>query len=240
MNETNSLKQSAPIHDELFYWENIVFLVENTLFKAPRYHFENFSEVFKTMFTLPHRDGVGVDGSSDEYPLVLQDITAQEFRSLLNVMLHLELPLLTNEAWLDVLKLSNMWRLVNIRNIAIRELSNRDDMSFVDNIVWGRCYKVAAWVIKGYSGLIDRGEVVSLEEAVRIGIQATLNIWRSQSLFGRYSGRSYRPGGSSNAVLDVFEEEIREVRREQAEYGPEELVPTRPSSPGKPSDPQWF
>ncbi len=27
MNETKSLNQSTPIHDELFYWENVVFLV---------------------------------------------------------------------------------------------------------------------------------------------------------------------------------------------------------------------
>ncbi|KAK0226453.1 hypothetical protein IW262DRAFT_1431442 [Armillaria fumosa] len=231
MNETTSLNQKASIHDDVFYWENVVFLVENTLFKVPRYHFESFSEVFKTMFTLPHGDGVNIDGSSDEYPLVLQGVKAQEFRSLLNVMLHPELPLLTTEAWLDVLKLSNMWRLVNIRNLAIRELSNRNDISFIDNILWGRCYKVAAWIIKGYSGLIDRGDVVSLDEAVRIGIQATLGIWRSQKLSGGFSRSRQPPGGSSDMALEVFEEEIREVRREQAEYGPEELVPTRPSSP---------
>ncbi|KAK0494947.1 hypothetical protein EDD18DRAFT_1076390, partial [Armillaria luteobubalina] len=155
--------------------------VENT-FEVPRYHFESFSEFFKTMFTLPHGDGVNVDGSSDEYPLVLQGVKAQGFRSLLNVMLHpsfRELPLLATEAWLDVLKLSNMWRLVNIRNLAIRELSNRNDISFVDNIVWGRCYKVAAWITKGYVGLINRGDVVSLEEGVRIGMQATLGIWEN-------------------------------------------------------------
>ncbi|KAK0241215.1 hypothetical protein EDD85DRAFT_392917 [Armillaria nabsnona] len=88
MNETKSLNQSTPIHDELFYWENVVFLVENTLFDVPRYHFESFSEVFKTMFTLPHGDGVIVDGLSDDYPRVLQGVTAHELRSLLNLMLH--------------------------------------------------------------------------------------------------------------------------------------------------------
>ncbi len=40
------------------------------------------------MFTLPRGDSLNADGSSDKHPLVLQGVTALEFRSLLNVMLH--------------------------------------------------------------------------------------------------------------------------------------------------------
>ncbi|KAK0241214.1 hypothetical protein EDD85DRAFT_743145, partial [Armillaria nabsnona] len=158
------------IHDEVFYWNNIVFLVENTLFNVPRYHFENFSEVFKTMFALPQSDNVSVDGSSDEHPLVLHGVTAQEFRSLLSAMLLPEPPLMKKEAWIAVLKLSNMWRLLEVRNIALRQLNSGDDkLSHIEKIVWGRDYKVADWVITGYGGLIDRGEVLSLDEGARIG-----------------------------------------------------------------------
>ncbi|KAK0454435.1 hypothetical protein EV421DRAFT_1896359 [Armillaria borealis] len=226
MSETKSLNQSTPIHDELFYWENVVFLVENTLFNVPRYHFENFSEVFKTC-SLCRTDMASM----------LMD---QEFGSLLNVMLHPEPPLLTKEAWLDALKLSNMWRLVNIRNIAIRQLSNREDMSFTDKIVWGRCYKVADWMITGYSSLIDRGDVISLEEGVRIGVPGTLGIWRSQNV-SRGDPLGYW-GHTTAIVLGIFEEEIKDVRREAAGYGPEEeaeyglqeLAPSRSPSPESP------
>ncbi|SJL01258.1 uncharacterized protein ARMOST_04576 [Armillaria ostoyae] len=220
MNKTESSNHSEPIRDKDFYLEYVVFLAENTLFNVPRYHFENFSEVFTTMYTLPHGDSLNADGSSDEHPLVLQGVTAQEFRSLLNVMLHPKsLPQLTKEGWLDVLKLSNMWRLSYIRNfIAIRKLNRRKDMSFTDKIVWGRCYKVADWMIAGYSGLIDRGDVLSLDEGVRIGVPGTLGIWRAQKVSG---------GGNDTraTVLEIFEEEIRDVQREDDEYG------SRPSSP---------
>ncbi|KAK0195927.1 hypothetical protein F5146DRAFT_894508, partial [Armillaria mellea] len=156
--------------DEVFYWNNVVFLVENTLFNVPRYHFENFSEVFKTTFSLPQSDNVTVDGSSDEHPFVLQGITAEEFRSLLNVMLLPEPPLLKKEAWIAALKLSNMWRLLKVRDIAIRQLnSGNDKLSHIEKIVWGREYKVSDWVAKGYVGLIDRGEVLSLDEGAQIG-----------------------------------------------------------------------
>ncbi len=140
------------------------------------------------------------------------------------------LPQLTKEGWLDALKLSNMWRLINIRNIAIRQLSNREDMSFTDKIVWGRCYKVVDWMIAGYSGLIDRGDVLSLDEGVRIGVPGTLGIWRSQNVSG--GGNRYGRGDTRATVLETFEEEIRDVRREEAEYGSRESAdPSRPPSP---------
>ncbi|SJK98059.1 uncharacterized protein ARMOST_01316 [Armillaria ostoyae] len=210
------LNQSTPIHDEVFYWRNVVFLVEETLFNVPRYHFENFSEVFKTMFSLPQSDNVTVDGSSDEHPLVLQGVTAQEFRSLLSAMLLPEPPLLKKEAWIAVLKLSNMWRLLEVRNIALRQL-NTD------------------WVITGYGGLIDRGEVLSLDEGARIGVPGVLGIWRSQKIFRSNTGK-YSPRRDTTAVvLEVFEEEIRDIRREEAEYEQVKLSCPAPQPAARPA-----
>ncbi|KAK0226455.1 hypothetical protein IW262DRAFT_1312308 [Armillaria fumosa] len=217
MTSETELKQSTPIHDEVFYWNNVVFFVENTLFNVPRYHFENFSEVFKTMFSLPKRDNLTVDGSSDEHPLVLQGVTAQEFRSLLGAMLLPEPPLLKKEAWIAVLKLSNMWRLLEIRKIALRQLNNGDDkLSHTEKIVWGRDYNVADWVIAGYCGLVDHGQVLSLDEGARIGVPGVLGIWRSQNLSRAYTG--YNRRDTKTIVLEVFGEEIKEIRREEAEY----------------------
>ncbi|KAG7449841.1 uncharacterized protein BT62DRAFT_610108 [Guyanagaster necrorhizus] len=234
MNETKSSDQSTPVHDDVFYWENVVFLVENMLFNVPRYHFESFSVIFKTMFALPQGDSLNVDGSSDERPLILQGVTAQEFRSLLSVMLHPEPPVLTKEAWIAVLKLSNMWRLVNIRNIAIRQMSEKE-ISFVDKIIWGRDYKVVDWMMTGYGGLIDRGDVLSLDEGMRIGVQGVIGIWRSQDISRRNAGRYRRD--TRGIVLEIFAEEIGDVQREEAEYNlAESRAPSRasrePSEPG--------
>ncbi|PBK73979.1 hypothetical protein ARMSODRAFT_929447 [Armillaria solidipes] len=228
------LKQSTPIHDEVFYWNNVVFLVENTLFNVPRYHFETFSEVFKTMFALPQSDNLSIDGSSDEHPLVLQGVTAQDFRSLLSAMLLPEPPLLNKEAWIAVLKLSNMWRLLEIRKIALRQL-NSGELSHTEKIVWGRDYKVADWVITGYGGLIDRGEVLSLDEGARIGVPGVLGIWRSQKIFRSNTGK-YSPRRDTTAVvLEVFEEEIRDIRREEAEYEQVKLSCPAPQPAARPA-----
>ncbi|KAK0486332.1 hypothetical protein IW261DRAFT_1454958 [Armillaria novae-zelandiae] len=226
--------ESTPIHDEAFYWNNVVFLVENTLFNVPRYHFENFSEVFKTMFSLPQSDNIPVDGSSDEHPLVLQGVTAQEFRSLLGAMLLPEPPLLEKKAWIDVLKLSNMWRLLEIRKIALRQLnSGEDKLSHIEKIVWGRSYKVADWVITGYCGLVDHGQVLSLDEGARIGVPGVLGIWRSQNVSRAHTG--YHRRDTKTIVLEMFEEEIKEIRREEAEYGQVKLACLAPQPTVQPA-----
>ncbi len=70
-----------------------------------------------------------------------------------------------------------MWSLVNIRNIAIRYLSDREDMTFTDKIIWGKGYKVVDRMITGYTGLVDRGEVVSLDEGTRIEVPGDGRSW---------------------------------------------------------------
>jgi hypothetical protein len=60
--------------------------VEDTLFKLPRYLFEESSDVFRDMFQLPAPEGIPPDGSSDEQPLVLEGIRKADFRLLLEAL----------------------------------------------------------------------------------------------------------------------------------------------------------
>jgi hypothetical protein len=60
--------------------------VENTLFKLPRYFFEQSSDIFRHMFLLPVTDDVVPDGSSDEQPLHLEGIRRTDFQRLLKAM----------------------------------------------------------------------------------------------------------------------------------------------------------
>ena len=60
--------------------------MEDTLFKVPRYLFEDNSDVFRDMFLLPSPEGVACDGSSDEQPLFLEGIPKVAFQQLLRAM----------------------------------------------------------------------------------------------------------------------------------------------------------
>ncbi|OBZ75084.1 hypothetical protein A0H81_05026 [Grifola frondosa] len=76
------------VRDDTFYSNDVIFLVENVLFKVPRNVFEE-SEIFRTMFSLPVPDGGVADGSSDEHPLHLEGIACDDFRPFLRVLVPL-------------------------------------------------------------------------------------------------------------------------------------------------------
>jgi hypothetical protein len=60
--------------------------VEDTLFRLPRRHFEEESEVFRDLFQLPVAENTSPDGHSDEQPLRLEGIKKGDFEQLLRVL----------------------------------------------------------------------------------------------------------------------------------------------------------
>jgi hypothetical protein len=112
--------------------------VENTLFKLPRYLFEESSEVFRDMFLLPAPEGMPYDGSSDEQPLILQGVHKLDFRRLLRAM---KIPakfdprnLSGNEGestlcnvWASALELSCMWQMDKVRDMSVKEILQLQD-----------------------------------------------------------------------------------------------------------------
>lgn len=64
-----------------------VLQVASTLFRVPRSLFLHHSEVFRDMFALPRSDSAKVEGATDDDPICLDGYTAEEFRSLLKIMI---------------------------------------------------------------------------------------------------------------------------------------------------------
>ncbi|KAF8216991.1 hypothetical protein K438DRAFT_1748117 [Mycena galopus ATCC 62051] len=120
-------KPSQTSRDQNYYFNNITF---KYIFNVPRYHFERTSEIFGTMLTLSPGDGVQPEGQSDETPIVLEGITQIDFRALLKVLypLHVRQPVfnavqwMTKDEWISVLKLSTLWRFLDARDLAIKQL----------------------------------------------------------------------------------------------------------------------
>ena len=53
--------------------------MEGTLFKLPHYLFEETSDIFQDMFSLPAPEGTLYDGCSDEQPLFLEGVRKEDF-----------------------------------------------------------------------------------------------------------------------------------------------------------------
>ncbi|KAI0648592.1 hypothetical protein C8Q79DRAFT_925448 [Trametes meyenii] len=143
---------SSPVgqlrRDEVFYCQDIVFQVEDILFRVSRRPFEEDSESFRTTFELPSLDRLSaVEGSSDECPLPLKGVTADEFRSLLRVLFPniygVPIPL-TKEQWLSALKLADMWSFDKVRAEAILSLKKLTP-SHAERVHIARLHNIPGW-----------------------------------------------------------------------------------------------
>ncbi|KAK0459176.1 uncharacterized protein EV420DRAFT_1479197 [Desarmillaria tabescens] len=202
-----------------FYWETSVFLVEDELFRAPRYQFINHSDTFKAMFTLPQAENTNVEGSSDDNPIRLQGISKLDFERLLQYMYPTYditdnkspwsrfsrssrniPPVLTRplEDWISILKLSTIWFMTDIRNQVIPRIIERHlQIDVIERITLGRKYDLPALVTSGVTSLVNQDGGVSEDQAEALGWDTTLRIqWIRDKLLTDRLGRSYAFGES--------------------------------------------
>jgi len=165
---------------DIFYFDLVVFQVEDTLFKLPKGQFAA-SSVFATIFTLPPGEK-DAEGTEDK-PFVLHGISEVDFESLSKVMYPPPLTLtslkLTRQEWISVLKLSTMWEFTDIRGRAIQELGKKEmGMEAVEKIACARRFEVKEWFLDGCVELLKRVETITNEEAERLGLGTAVKLLR--------------------------------------------------------------
>ncbi len=125
----------------------------------------------------------------------------------------MNLPELSTDGWISILRLSSLWRMGNMRSTAIERLTpSLCDESPEDRILLGRKYSVAHWISSGYVDLAKHEEVVSLEQAGRIGLGTALLIqhvrealWRSDNKsWYRFSRDNYRSYQNNSQCIYKF------------------------------------
>jgi hypothetical protein len=143
------------------------------------------SPVFDDMFSVPQQPTLAREGFDAEHPLRLDGIGIQDFKNFLrgslsstsaafsckNMRLILTdayraaflapAPKLDTSSWLSVLRLSSMWQMTSLRNIAINqmdELFTSFDAS--ERLIIAEEFDVSEWILKALTQLICRGEPV--------------------------------------------------------------------------------
>ncbi|RDB18093.1 hypothetical protein Hypma_000976 [Hypsizygus marmoreus] len=170
--------------DEFYYFESVIFQVEDTLFKVPRHHFEQNSVVFRDMFTAP---GTSIDGRTRERPLRLDGISKADFRLFLKVIfpkhfLHREA--FSFSEWVSVLKLSTIWEFNAVRELAISTMTPME-IDPVSKIEVARAYQVDQWFCPALLQLVEEPQRPLLQDVNRLGIAFTLRV---AELRGRVAG----------------------------------------------------
>jgi len=194
--------------------ECIIFLVEGTLFKVPRFPFER-AGIFATIFTLPSGENTIAEGCSDEHPFKLDGISKIDFQTFLRVVCPRNTTTeysMTVEKWISVLKLSTMWDFHETRELVIKELSKEGMIDLVVKVVLAKQYKIREWLFAGYEGLIKRKEAISTIEAELLGLTTVVRLFRirEESIAKRYMRRATRPNnfwpGNSALVNMEYED----------------------------------
>ncbi|KAK0226436.1 hypothetical protein IW262DRAFT_1457663 [Armillaria fumosa] len=201
-----------------FYWEPVTFLVEDQLFKVTRHMLDKASKTFLTM-VLPQGDGAAVAGVDDERPVVIKGVRSADFENLLNSTVHAEqkeVPKFSKDEWLSVLELATMWGMLDIRRMAINEITESKSLSDVDQVILGREFAVADWVISGYRALTKRKTIVSMHSASRLTLSTCLKVWQAQVSISNASGSDKTEHGTLD---DMFASELDEVYQRGLVFG---------------------
>ncbi|KDQ55180.1 hypothetical protein JAAARDRAFT_343722 [Jaapia argillacea MUCL 33604] len=193
-----------------YYFENegnVVFLVEKTLFKVHRYFLQRDSQVFHDMFSCPHEPGSEAEGLSDERPIHIPQIKSNDFEALLWVYYHflVERTESTAERWASTLRLSHMYQMTSIKELAIAQLKRFD--APITFILIGRETETEELVQRGYVTVACRKLGLEPEEAEQMGLREVVNVMR----FALWA-HSLEPDEKLQAI-DLDKPGVMDVRR---------------------------
>ncbi|KDQ58991.1 hypothetical protein JAAARDRAFT_205981 [Jaapia argillacea MUCL 33604] len=154
---------------------NVLFLVENTLFKVHAFFFQRDSSRFKD---LPSKAVCPLTN-----PIHLDNVTSVDFERFLGVLYPTcfdEHNAKTVEEWSSILTLATQWGFSSIRTLAIRELSGA--ASPVDKIALAHKFDVPEWLKDAYVDICGRSHTLALEEGERLGLPEVIKISEAREL----------------------------------------------------------
>lgn len=169
---------------------DVVFQVENTLFRVHRYFFERESAPFRDMLSLPMPGGqnsnTGSDkgkspsrqpeGTTDESPINLPQVTSDDFASLLWVFYNptyyqYNQPI---ETWASILHLAHRWDFPSIRALAFHELEGAPPAA---RLVLGEKYEAPTdWRMRAMMELVTRKKPLTASEGEELGSTLVVQI----------------------------------------------------------------
>lgn len=169
--------------DDEYYIEggDVVFLVQNTLFRVHRFFLTRESPVFRDMISMPVPEGMEVEGSSDNIPIQLLGITSDDFAKFLWTFYNKRLSEYdgaTIKDWIGVLRLAHMWQCDNVRELAFRELEKLN-LPPLERVIVGRDYDAPpGWMERAKEALADRREFLTEEEGRSLGSTLTIAVMK--------------------------------------------------------------
>ncbi|KAH8996789.1 hypothetical protein EDB92DRAFT_1528236 [Lactarius akahatsu] len=193
--------------------------VENTLFRVHRYFFTRDSSWFRDRLPYPAPPGETTKGSSDNLPLVLDDITKTEFEQFLWVFYNPKYSLYdaSIDEWTSILKLAHAWNFIEVKELAIRGLEGLQ-VPALQKVVLYQKYDVNRNRLQtAYTALTVRDEPITIEEGRELGLETSLQLARAREVArapvfsGKGVGNPRSPVNLAGVELDAIINDIFEL-----------------------------
>ncbi|KLO09621.1 hypothetical protein SCHPADRAFT_943486 [Schizopora paradoxa] len=180
----SDLTMAMATRDGEFYMNLVTFRVEDVLFKVPVDRLNARSEIFRKKYceSSPPTDDVGAadlsTDSSDASPIILKDVKSAHFKALLKYLYPNSdqdaSPKFSKEEWIGIHALAHAWGIEELLQTSKTFLFNMGDS--IRKFEIGRDYHYTDWQRKAYLELAVRRASLTVNEAKRIGLRATIEI----------------------------------------------------------------
>ncbi|EJF61195.1 hypothetical protein DICSQDRAFT_106259 [Dichomitus squalens LYAD-421 SS1] len=191
---------------------NVVLECQGTLYKVHRSLLERHSPVFREMFMLPQPEG-SIEGLSEENPITLEGIEADDFTRLLSLLYPPVLgdcKITTVEEWMSIFEQADRWQIDCLRDKALGNLR----MSYISPIpkilFWMRFRLPEEDIVQPFIDLIARPNSLSLSEAQAVGLKLLVKIACARDM-ARDEGLCPHSGGFSVRRDEALSRIVHEV-----------------------------
>ncbi|KAI0300450.1 hypothetical protein B0F90DRAFT_1629697 [Multifurca ochricompacta] len=218
---TNQNSERVVRHAEYYiHGGDVIFRVENTLFRVHRYFFTRDSAFFRDKLPHPPPPGEFTKGSSDSNPLVLEDTHKVDFERFLWVFYNPKYSLYDGnvEEWTSILKLSHQWDFIEVKTLALRELEQLE-IPPLRKIVIYHSYAVDRSLLQAaYAALTIREEPITIEEGRELGLETALQLARAREIVRASVPGGKGAGGNQNSLANAAGIELEALIRDYSNY----------------------
>ncbi|KAF9062533.1 hypothetical protein BDP27DRAFT_1336485 [Rhodocollybia butyracea] len=181
-------KQPLAIRSPGFYFDCVVFQVEDVLYKIPRAKLVDESK-----------------GLADDNPILLEQLAKEDWECLLRLLFHPTLsqnlvPDFTLDEWVSVLELATKYDMTNIRKGAIDRIAIFDDPARKVKIA--RQLRIPSYFMPSLVELVARSEPLTPEDFTNLGMECAMKVISLRE-------RCYDQSGYSNISRIFRDRKIR-------------------------------
>jgi len=215
---------------------DVVFRVENTLFRVHRYFFTRDSALFREKLPHPPPPGEFTKGSSDSNPFVLEDTLRIDFERLLWVFYNPQYDIYDGsvEVWTSILKLAHQWEFVEVKAFALRELE-KHHIPALEKIILYHTHDINRNLLQeAYAALTVREQAITIEEGRVLGLETALLLAQAREK-ARTPVFNSKPSGNPRSTIYLAGAELDTLIRDLFQLSCPNSNRERPPTPQTPT-----